>query len=177
MAHAWIEIPLHGEKAAGRSALISLDDYPEVSRYRWNVWEDPRRNYDGGPYAIAHVWLLDRRTTVQMHTLIARAMGGESWQKVDHQNFNGLDNRRENLRDGTRGNTHNQRPRTGATSKYKGVNWHKPSAKWWARITIEGKTRSLGLYHDEDEAARAYNDAALQLFGEYAHLNIIQEES
>lgn len=176
MTQAWIEIPLHGAKAAGRCALVSLDDYQEISRYRWNIWEDPRRNYNGGPYAIAHVWLLDRRTTVQMHTLVARAIGGEGWRKVDHRNFDGLDNRRENLRDGTKGNTHNQRPRIGTTSKYKGVSWHTVANKWWARITVEGKTRSLGLYHDEDDAARAYNEGALRLFGEYAHLNIINQE-
>jgi hypothetical protein len=176
MAEDHVEIPLHGKKAAGRSMLISLDDQAELARYRWHVWEDPRRNYDGGPYAIAHVWIDDRRTTVQAHTLVARAIGGENWQRVDHRNFNGLDNRRENLRDGTKGNTHNQRPRTGVTSKYKGVSWHKPSAKWWARITVKGKTRSLGLYHDEDDAARAYNEGAVRLFGDYAHLNVIDQE-
>jgi AP2 domain len=176
VATAYAEIRLNGDKAKGRSALISLDDYAEVIRYRWHIWEDPRRNYDGGPYAIAHIWRENLRTTVQMHTLVAQAMGGTGWQRVDHQNFNGLDNRRENLRDGTKGNTHNQRPRTGVTSKYKGVSWHKPSAKWWARITVEGKTRSLGLYHDEADAGRAYNEAALRLFGEYAHLNVIDQE-
>jgi hypothetical protein len=168
-------VPLHGEKAAGRMVLVSPEDHQFALGYRWHVWEDERPNYDGGPYAIAHIWREGKRTTVFMHTLIAQRMGSEDWQKVDHKNFDGLDNRRENLRDGTRGNTHNQRPRDRCASKYKGVSWHGQSEKWWARITIEGKTRSLGLHHDEADAARAYNAAAVELFGEYAHLNVIEQ--
>lgn len=162
------EVPLYGAKAAGRVALVSPEDYPLVTPYRWNVWEDERAHYDGGPYAIAHIWREGKRTTVMMHSLIM-----PDWAEVDHKNFNGLDNRRENLRDGTTGNTHNQRPRDRGTSQYKGVHWHKPSAKWWARITYKGKTRSLGLYIDEKKAAQAYNQAAIKLFGEYAYLNVI----
>ena len=48
-------------------------------------------------------------------------------------------------------------------SKYVGVNWNKQMKKWRATITINGKNKSLGLYHDEKEAARMYDEQAALL--------------
>ena len=56
------------------------------------------------------------------------------------------------------------------TSKHKGV-W-KESA-WRAGIKHNAKTIHLGSFTTEDEAARAYNEKALALFGEFAKLNVI----
>jgi hypothetical protein len=181
MARAYVEIPLAGEKAAGKAALVDLEVYELVIPHRWHIWhDDDRAGHEGGPYAIAHIRVDGKRTTVMMHTLVMRYLteGLAPWKKVDHENFDGLDNRAPNLRDGTKGNTHNQRVRLSAskTSKYKGVNWNKACGKWMARIMFENKPKYLGLYADEKDAARAYNKAALELFGEYAHLNVIEED-
>ena len=48
-------------------------------------------------------------------------------------------------------------------SKYVGVNWFKRDKKWMAKIRIDGKVKSLGLYHDEKEAARIYDEQAALL--------------
>ena len=48
-------------------------------------------------------------------------------------------------------------------SKYVGVTWHKQEKKWQVRIKIDGKQKSLGLYHDEKEAARIYDEQAALL--------------
>jgi hypothetical protein len=48
----------------------------------------------------------------------------------------------------------------GQTSKYRGVTWNKNSSKWIARIKHTGKHHHLGYFHDEEDAARAYNRAA-----------------
>jgi hypothetical protein len=48
-------------------------------------------------------------------------------------------------------------------SAHRGVNWHKSSMKWRARIHANGVEHSLGLYDSEIEAARAVNRAILRL--------------
>ena len=45
-------------------------------------------------------------------------------------------------------------------SKYVGVTWDKRNKKWIAQIRIDGKSKGLGLYHDEKEAARIYDEQA-----------------
>jgi hypothetical protein len=41
------------------------------------------------------------------------------------------------------------------TSGVKGVCWHKPTNKWMAYITINGKNKNLGIYKNFDNAAKA----------------------
>lgn len=160
-------VPLHGKKAGGRVALVDDADYDLVMAYRWNIRETlrpGRRTY--GPYAEAYARRDGRATKVQMHGLIT------GWLMVDHKDHDGLNNQRSNLRPATTAqNNHNQRPRIGHSSQYKGVTWHKKIRKWQATIKIGGKCRYLGVFAVEQEAARAYNAAALEAYGEYAHLN------
>ena len=49
--------------------------------------------------------------------------------------------------------------------------------KWRARITINGKTMHLGLFASAIEAARAYNEKAKELFGDFANLNEVNHVS
>lgn len=57
------------------------------------------------------------------------------------------------------------------TSRYTGVSWHEGSQRWRAAIKVDGVTHRLGDYHDEVEAARAYDRAALRLRGREGYLN------
>jgi hypothetical protein len=63
------------------------------------------------------------------------------------------------------------------TSKYKGVYWDKNNKKWMSRIKINKKTKYLGRFKSEKEAAEVYNKAAVELFGEFAYLNKIKKEN
>lgn len=90
---------------------------------------------------------------------------------IDHINGNGLDNRRCNLRICTQAeNVRNNRGRMGMTSQYKGVS--KWEGQWIATITSHGKQVRIGQFATEHEAALAYDAAARELHGEYAHLNL-----
>jgi hypothetical protein len=63
----------------------------------------------------------------------------------------------------------------GKRSKYRGVHWYKSSSKWVAQIYQAGKQRSLGYFYDEEEAARAYDRAAMEHHGDKAMLNFWAE--
>lgn len=175
------EVPLHGHKAAGRVALVDDEDYDLVMQYRWYVDERFREGVKGtwhsGPRAIS-TYKDGKRIYLMMHKLIT------GWAETDHADGNGLNNQRDNLRNVTHlQNTWNRRGHPGSSSRYKGVTllrygtgkYKGKYTKWWARIVINGKQISLGLHKTEEEAALAYNAAALENFGEYARLNIIEE--
>jgi hypothetical protein len=75
--------------------------------------------------------------------------------------------RQENLR--------NAAKRRGTSSRFKGVSHRKDRDIWSAGIGISGEHKSLGCYDDEVEAARAYDRAAVEYFGEFARLNFPDE--
>ena len=109
-----------------------------------------------------------------MHRIIANAKEGES---VDHVNGNPLDNRKENLRVCTMSqNLANQKLRKDSTSGFKGVSKNQSKTNpWRAYINRKDgkKTKQyhLGLFKTPEEAARAYNEKAKELFGDFAKLN------
>jgi len=106
-----------------------------------------------------------RHTLVRMHRFLTGVA------RIDHINGNGLDNRRSNLRMAdARLNSANAPSRKG-TSRYKGVSWNRQGQNWQAHIMVDGKSRLLGKYDSEADAALAYDVAALKAWGEFALLN------
>jgi hypothetical protein len=98
-------------------------------------------------------------------------------QPIVHLNGDDLDCRRANLEMRTWAQAvcrnSKMRGRLGAplTSQYKGVCWVEQSKQWGAYIA-KGKTYYLGMFEEEADAAREYDNAARWLFGErYAYLN------
>lgn len=114
-----------------------------------------------------------------LHRIIFAHQKGYLPPMVDHDNRDKLDNRIENLRDcPTRGhNTINSPPRSDNTSKYKGVTWHKNVGKWHCSVFKSGKRHYVGIYDKIEDAALAYNNKATELFGEFAYLNDVKENS
>jgi hypothetical protein len=53
------------------------------------------------------------------------------------------------------------------------VTWDKAHTKWRAQITYQAQQVYLGCFTDVVDAARAYNEAALKYFGDFAYLNPI----
>lgn len=59
----------------------------------------------------------------------------------------------------------NRRKRAAVSSKYRGVCWRKISSKWQAEIKVAGRRRFLGLFANEEDAARAYDAVARMYAG------------
>ena len=98
------------------------------------------------------------------------ALQTEAWpaEEIDHINGDPLDNRWGNLRAATKTeNMRNRRCRSGSTSKYLGVYWNSNAAKWQAQIGF----RYIGSFVCEIEAAKAYDAAAVRLYGDFAKPN------
>lgn len=93
---------------------------------------------------------------------------------VDHRNLSKTDNRFDNLRLATVSQNNRNRaalPRENRHSRYKGVSRFKSTGKWMASIYVNGKLRFLGTFRNEEDAARAYDEAANQHFGEFSRTN------
>lgn len=141
----------------GKIALVDDEDYERVSAFKWYAHKNYRTFY-----ALRHTpWKDGARQVIRMHSFI---MG---IPYVDHVNCDGLDNRKKNLRSAdSRQSSQNRRKELNSCSRFKGVSWDK---KHW-RARIKG-TISLGNFDSEEAAARAYDEAAKKLFGEFARLN------
>lgn len=144
----------------GTTSRVSFDDWAYLSRFTW-------RTHKGG-----YLYRSSHGHTILMHREVARR-GGFIARQIDHVNLDKTDNRRENLRptDSVR-NQYNVRSRRGSTSKFKGVYWCKAKRKWRAKICHSGGVIThIGYFVKEEDAARAYNEAASRLHGEFALLN------
>jgi hypothetical protein len=160
---AFRRIPL----TLGQYAIVDPEDYYALSKYNWfavpsgSIYYAMRNDFVGHKYA-----------PVSMHRQI---MSVPKWLVVDHINGNGLDNRRDNLRGITAAqNRFNRRKRAKASSKFKGVCWHKLSERWMVNISANRHRIFLGYFDNEIEAAKAYDEAAKQYHGEFARLNFTE---
>ena len=138
-------------------ARVSDVDFPYLSQYRWFVSRG---------YAVTEDQL---GLKYHMHRMVFREFNIVGMY-VDHIDRNRLNNERGNLRlCSAQQNSWNTSKAKGTTSQYKGVT--KSRDKWQARISKDGESRHLGVSETQVEAAVAYDQAAKELFGEFACLN------
>lgn len=136
----------------------------EKSFARWSVTNSNQKT--------KYVSAYDGIRRVYMHTLLIACPKNTL---VDHINGNGLDNQKANLRISTRSqNGANRKTNFNSKTGYKGVITH-PSYKnkYLAVIKVNGKQHRLGAFLTKEEAATAYNKAAIDIYGNYAQLNSI----
>lgn len=159
------DLGVHMPLPNGSVTLVSKVDYPIISRYRW------KRMSHG--YVCSY--LNESRAggmKRKIHTLHRFIMMPPRNMEVDHINGDKLDNRRENLRICTRAeNSRNSVISSRNKSGYKGVYRASQGTPWIAQVRVGTTTKYLGRFKDRLSAARAYNEAAQEHYGEFARLN------
>jgi hypothetical protein len=115
-----------------------------------------------------------KRIPIRMHRVILGLT--DSKIQGEHANGNGLDNQLSNLRfANNQQNSQNRGMNANNTSGFKGVSWRQREQKWVAQTVVDGKKTFIGYFNDPNEAARAYDQAAVEHFGEFARPNFPSE--
>ena len=150
-------------KHSDRVALVSDEDYEYLNQFTWYCSHE-RHCY----YAVSHKSINNYPIPARMHRVIMEAQGG---QMIDHIDGNGLNNQRNNLRfvDYAQ-NMWNRSVNKGRL--YKGVTDNRDGT-FSAYITHNKTRHYLGSFKTPEDAAIAYNSAAVIYRGEFARLNVV----
>lgn len=151
----------------GYIVAIDDNDFDWLNQWSWRG----NKQTNGDVYAETDNYVGGKRIIVKMHRLIIGVT--DSKVLVDHVDGNGLNNQRNNLRPCTKSQNGMNRGtiRKNRLSKFKGVQWHKKGKKWVSEIVANKKKTYLGLFINEEDAAKAYDVKAKELHGEFANLN------
>jgi hypothetical protein len=150
----------------GMSAIVDDDVAEELLSIKWHVVKmgTPRRPLF---YAARNITIA--KNTGRLELMHRRIMQAPKGKVIDHINSNTLDNRKENLRVcSQKENMQNLRSGPNRTG-FRGVNAIS-NGGFTANIK-SGGTRYLGYFKQAEDAARAYDAAAIETFGQFAKLN------
>lgn len=144
---------------------FDLEDYDLIKDYCWRIDKDTG-------YVVASDYY--NQTTLIMHRLIFN-LTDENNIEIDHKRHKNNDNRKSELRLVNRSqNSINRGIQSNNTSGITGVHWHKQANKWQARVKINQKSISLGLFSKKEDAIIARKIGEEKYFGEYAYDNSIK---
>ncbi len=159
------KIPLRNKnKVIIAHSIVDEEDFDELNKHSWHL---------NAGYAIRNIRITPGRKGKHKSLLLHRVVANTPKDLLtDHINGNKLDNRKCNLRHATKSqNAANTPIRKVGGSGYRGVYWHKRTAKWVVNVKIDKKTTNLGYYDSARAAADVYDKAALAEYGEFAVLN------
>ena len=158
-------------------AKIDNEDFELVNSFKWYI---QKAKISNTTYARIDYVIKGVITVTFMHRLILGLT--DTKILVDHIDHNGLNNQKNNLRIVNHSqNMANRRSRENSSSKYLGVSIFRRHYKnnnytyWQALIQKDKKLIRLGLFKNEVDAAIAYNKKAIELHGEFANLNKIEQ--
>lgn len=140
-------------------AMVDDADYEMLSKHAWFL--------STSGYAIKSNWDIRKSGHTVMTRLLLECPDG---MFVDHIDGNRLNNQRSNLRLATKSqNGANRGAPSNNKSGFKGVHFDKFNNKWRAEIWCNNKRKRIGRFERIEDAARAYNETAKELFGEFAY--------
>jgi hypothetical protein len=145
-----------GGRDKGYVALVSPADAHHLRDWKWRA------------QFRAHTVYVGRRRDTR-YVLLHRQILGDAAPKIDHANHNALDNRRDNLRPCSSSQNQSNSRRPLGRSGFRGVT--RNGKGWRAQIRELGQWHHLGTFATPEQAARAYDAAAIEYFGEFATLN------
>lgn len=146
-----------------RGFVTTVDDadYEWLSKYKWHTSDQGYARRRSTAKEIKN----GEGTSIRMSRQILGLCKGEL---CDHINGDKLDNRRCNLRKATKSQNSMNRPKpANNTSGYKGVRKSRWTEMWVAQIRFNNRSIHLGTFETIDEAIKAYDAKAKELFGEY----------
>jgi hypothetical protein len=163
------EIIIDSIKYGRNIVLVDDEDFEYLNQFKWY----PHKDISNTIYVVRNTPMVNRkRKHIRMHREILGVTDPKTY--VDHIDHNGLNNQKYNLRKVTPfQNSWNSTSKKGGTSIYLGVSLHRKNC-WRAFIMKNGKSFYLGIHKTEEDAALAYNKAAIELHGEFASLNNIK---
>jgi len=146
----------------GKATLVDDEDFEFLNQFKWYAHKCRNTYYVQRGYKKED----GKLGNIHMHRII---MDIKNNKQIDHIDHNGLNNQKSNLR--ICNHKQNMRNSTGfGKSKFKGINLQR--GKYFAaHISINGKTKHLGSFKTEIEAAKKYDEAAKMYYGEFANLN------
>jgi len=165
------------EKFPNTFCLIDDADYEWAKHYRWTP-EQAR--------STLYVCRAEKKNGAMRHLRIHRdVIRARSFEQVDHQDGNGLNNCRSNLRICNHITNQQNRIKRGSGksgSKYKGVFYRRRRSdgkigRCFAYITVNKSKFHIGTFGTDIEAAKAYDSKALYYFGDRARLNFPANET
>jgi hypothetical protein len=158
--------------AKHRYAIVDPEDYERIVQDDWQLYDNHNCKYYAARIEDCKIVFMHRQ--IMGAPSFGLAQGGQG-KVIDHRNREGLDNRKSNLRLATRSQNNCNRGRLkDGSSKYRGVSRSKKRRKWRAGINYNGIYKHLGFFENEEDAARAYDEAAEIYHGEFATLNFPQ---
>jgi hypothetical protein len=166
----------------GQFAIVDDGDHVELSKFKWIAHlDDKRQTFYAARLIPSETWpeaKADNRRS-QRHKICFMArqiLLPPPGYEVDHANRNTLDNRRCNLRLALRRQNMMNRPKWGSKCRFKGM-FRNTMGRFTVRILVEkNRRKTVGTFKTEIEAAKAYNEAAKQHYGEFARLNSVEGE-
>lgn len=147
----------------GYEAIIDAEDAHIVAYHKWHSGGHDKGDGRG---IYAFTTMPGEKRSIALHRILMSPPAG---MVVDHINRNSLDNRRQNLR--VCSHRENLWNRNNGRQTHSGFIGVTPNGRGWSAKIRRGKQVYLGHFPSAEQAARAYDAAALEHYGEFAVLN------